>query len=120
MNVTITIAGPLAAACSIYKALTGQAQTGVTVAPTLPPVNTALSGRTSCQFLAVQNDPSTTTSLVFYGDANVKGDGTCQAQTLAVGATYIKATSSVNGVSLINSFLNANGAAKVNIDVNYV
>jgi hypothetical protein len=120
MNVTLTIAGPLAAACSIYKALTGQAQTGVTVTPALPPITTNQSGRGSCQFLAVQNDPSTTTSLVFYGDANVKGDGTCQAQSIAVGVTYIKHSSSINAVSLINSFLNANGAAKVNIDVNYV
>jgi hypothetical protein len=120
MNVTLTLAGPLAAPCSIYKALTGQAQTGVTVTPASPPITTNQSGRGSCQWLAIQNDPATTTSVVYYGDANVKGDGTCQASSIVVGVTYVKNSSSLNAVSLINSFVNANGAAKVNIDVNYV
>ena len=121
MNVTITIAGPLASPCSIYKALTGQAQTGVTVLPAAPPITTSQSGRGACQWLAVQNDPSNAAATnVYYGDASVRGDGTCQGNTIALGATYVKNSSKFDAVSLINSFLNASGSAKVNIDVNFV
>lgn len=120
MNVTLSIAGPLANPCSIYRALTGQAQTGVTVTPAKPPLQTFQSGRTACQWLSVQNDPTTTTTNVYGGDANVAGDGSCQGYTLAPGQFYTKNSSGLNAVPLVNSYLNANGAAKVNIDVNFV
>jgi hypothetical protein len=121
MNVTLTLAGPLATACSIYKAMTGQAQTGVTVTPAKFPLTTSQSGRGACQTLSIQNDPTNAAgTYVYEGDGTVLGDGTCQGATIALGATYIKTTSDKNAVPLIDIFVNASGAAKVNIDVNFV
>lgn len=120
MQVTVKSTG--AGVFSVYKAITGQAQTGFTVTPAVAPINTTLSGRGACQRLSIQNDPgSTASSLVYVGDAETKSDGSCQGQTLIVGASLSKETSNVNGVSLINSFVGVSTTGViVNIDFQYV
>ena len=120
MNVTCTVTDITKGPFSVYKALTGVAQAGLTVLPAVAPMP---AGRYKAStYLGVQNPPTNGSGImVFRGDASTKNDGTSQAAIILNGtAPFQKSTPGTNSISLANEFFNASAnETVVNIEVEF-
>lgn len=82
-TVTDNTQGPF----SLYKVLVGQAQTGLTVGGTFPPVGANLGTGRIVAYVSIQSDPTNGAgSLIYVGDNQLLITGANQGARLTVGA----------------------------------